>query len=92
MTTVNATELCLPAFFSRQYSPLRTWSFFTLALSLALYIVDLICFAGQKLQQIKEPLLASKALPVLGASYYFCACSDLSLLDEVYDFSAQAEV
>jgi hypothetical protein len=40
----------------------------------------------------KEHLLVSKALPVLGASYYFCACSDLSLLYEVYDFSSQAEV
>ena len=40
----------------------------------------------------KEHLLVSKALPILGALHYFCACSDLSLLCEAYDLSAQSEV
>ncbi len=40
----------------------------------------------------KEYLLVSKALPVLGTSYYFCACSDLSLLYKAHDFSSQSEV
>jgi hypothetical protein len=29
------------------------------------------------------------ALPIFGASYYFGACSDLSLLYEAYNFSSQ---
>ena len=40
----------------------------------------------------KEHLLVSKVLPIFGTSYYFCACSDLSLLYEAYDFSSQSEV
>jgi hypothetical protein len=39
----------------------------------------------------KEHLLVSKALPIFRASYYFCACSDLSLLYEAYDLSSQSE-
>jgi hypothetical protein len=34
----------------------------------------------------------SKVLPIFGTSYYFCACSDVSLLYEAYDFSSQSEV
>ena len=41
---------------------------------------------------IKEHLLVSKALPIFLAPHYFCACSDLSLLCEAYDFSSQSEV
>ena len=37
-------------------------------------------------------LLVSKVLPIFGTWYYFCACSDLSLLYEAYDFSSQSEV
>ena len=33
----------------------------------------------------KEHLLVSKVLPIFRTSYYFCACSDLSLLYEAYD-------
>jgi hypothetical protein len=40
---------------------------------------------------VKEHLLVSKALPIFRASYYFCACSDLSLLYEAYDLSSQSE-
>ena len=40
----------------------------------------------------KEHLLVSKALPIFRTSYYFCACSDLSLSYEAYDFSFQSEV
>jgi hypothetical protein len=40
----------------------------------------------------KKLLLVSEALPIFGASYYFCACSDLSLLYEAYDFSSHSEV
>jgi hypothetical protein len=39
----------------------------------------------------KEHLLVSKALSIFGTSYYLCACSDLSLLYEGYDFSSQSE-
>ena len=37
-------------------------------------------------------LRASKALPVFRAACYFCAHSDLTLLNEAYDFSSQSEV
>lgn len=40
----------------------------------------------------KEHLLASKALAIFGASYYLCACSDVSLWYEAYDFSARSKV
>ena len=40
----------------------------------------------------KEHLLVSKALPIFLAPHYFCACSDLSLLCEAYDFSSHSEV
>jgi hypothetical protein len=40
----------------------------------------------------KEHLLVSKALPIFWAPHYFCACSDLSLLCEAYDFSTHSEV
>ena len=40
----------------------------------------------------KEHLLVSKALPTFRASYYFCACSDVTLLYEAYDVSSQSEV
>ena len=39
----------------------------------------------------KEHLLVSKALPIFWAPHYFCACSDLSLLYEAYNFSSQAD-
>jgi hypothetical protein len=34
-----------------------------------------------------EYLLESKALPTVGASHYFCGCSDLSILHDAYVFS-----
>ncbi len=40
---------------------------------------------------MKEHILVSTALPIFGASYNFCACSDLSLLYEAYNFSSQAD-
>ena len=40
----------------------------------------------------KEHSLVSNALPIFGTSYYFCVCSDLSLLYEAYEFSSQSEV
>ena len=39
----------------------------------------------------EEHLLVSKALPIFGTSYYFCACSDLPLFNEAYDLSSQSE-
>jgi hypothetical protein len=39
----------------------------------------------------KEHLLVSKVLPIFLTPHYFCACSDLSLLCEAYDFSSQSE-
>ena len=39
----------------------------------------------------KEHLLVSKVLPIFGTSYYFCACSNVSLLYEAYDLSSQSE-
>jgi hypothetical protein len=36
----------------------------------------------------QEYLDSVNALPTLRTSYYFCACSDLSLLYEAYDFSS----
>jgi|694.fasta_scaffold14428_9 hypothetical protein len=41
---------------------------------------------------MKETLLVSKVLPIVGASHYFGAGSDLSLLNQAYDFSSQPEV
>jgi hypothetical protein len=35
---------------------------------------------GDSVRGGKEHLLVSKVLPIFGTSYYFCVCSDLSLL------------
>jgi len=40
----------------------------------------------------KEHLLLSEVLAIFRTSYYFCACSDLSLLYEAYDFSSHSEI
>jgi len=42
--------------------------------------------------EFKEHLLVSKVLPIFLTPHYFCACSDLSLLCEAYDFSPHSEV